>query len=63
VFFVGNCIGTFQTGLFMLTRLLTVIATVLAFPGLSYALQKNYMEWGWTLFRTKVIKAVVCVNL
>ncbi|KAK7490828.1 hypothetical protein BaRGS_00017884 [Batillaria attramentaria] len=51
LFFLGYDFGTFQTGLFLLTRLLTLGTIIAAFPLLSAVLQVNFFTWGFDLAR------------
>ena len=43
LFLLGRELGTYQTGLFLLTRLLAVGVSVAAFPFLSYSLQTDWV--------------------
>lgn len=58
LFLLGRGLGTYQTGLFLLTRLLAVLVSVAAFPWLSYALQTNFALWGWALLRWLALDGV-----
>ncbi|KAL8576644.1 hypothetical protein ACOMHN_025119 [Nucella lapillus] len=49
LFPLGGDIGTYQTGLFLLTRLMVVLVNVLVFPCISYVLQMDFVRWGWSL--------------
>lgn len=53
-FFWGSGLGTYNTGLYLLTRLVTLGLIVGAFPALSFVLKDDFTLWGWTLFQRKV---------
>lgn len=57
-FLLGRELGTYQTGLFLLTRLLAVGVSVAAFPFLSYSLQTDFTLWGWALLRWVALDGV-----
>ena len=58
LFLLGRELGTYQTGLFLLTRLLAVGVSVAAFPFLSYSLQTDFTLWGWALLRWVALDGV-----
>ncbi|XP_025085451.1 innexin unc-7-like [Pomacea canaliculata] len=51
VFVLGSGGGTYQTGLFLLTRLLNVVVVALLYPLLSRFLEADFAAWGWYMLR------------
>ncbi|XP_076442014.1 innexin unc-7-like [Babylonia areolata] len=54
VFPLGSDVGTYQTGLFLCSRLLSLVVVVLSFPALGLFLHMDYTSWGAELIRAVV---------
>lgn len=63
LFLLGGELGTYQTGLFMFTRLLGIVVCLAAFPWLNFSLQTDFVMWGWGLLRWVALDGVEPVGL